>query len=118
MYSDFDGTLLRELEHIDSTVTVLSTFNNGGLEVGSPNAAFHTVIHVVKFRNCFYEQYWNLFRNYPSFSFISLRDVSLKASILLLIRIDLNERLSEQSIASRIFFRKNCISDRKNLTFS
>ena len=33
MYSDFDGTLLRELEHIDSTVTVLSTFNNGGLEV-------------------------------------------------------------------------------------
>ena len=36
MYSDFDGTLLRELEHIDSTVTVLSTFNNGGLEVLSP----------------------------------------------------------------------------------
>jgi len=33
MYSDFDGTLLRELEHIDSTVTVLSTFNNGGLEM-------------------------------------------------------------------------------------
>nr|AIW06426.1 putative isopenicillin-n-synthase [Bathyctena chuni] len=33
MYSDFDGTLLRELEHIDSTVTVLSTFNNEGLEV-------------------------------------------------------------------------------------
>jgi len=33
MYSDFDGTLLRELEHIDSTVTVLSTFNNAGLEV-------------------------------------------------------------------------------------
>ncbi|XP_063677919.1 uncharacterized protein LOC134813918 [Bolinopsis microptera] len=33
MYSDFDGTLLRELEHIDSTVTVLSTFNNGGLEI-------------------------------------------------------------------------------------
>nr|AIW06441.1 putative isopenicillin-n-synthase [Lampocteis cruentiventer] len=33
MYSDFDGLLLRELEHIDSTVTVLSTFNNGGLQV-------------------------------------------------------------------------------------
>nr|AIW06439.1 putative isopenicillin-n-synthase [Thalassocalyce inconstans] len=32
MYSDFDGTLLRELEHVDSTVTVLSTFNNDGLE--------------------------------------------------------------------------------------
>jgi len=33
MYSDFDGELLRELEHIDSTVTVLSTFDNGGLQV-------------------------------------------------------------------------------------
>jgi len=32
MYSDFDGRLLRELEHVDSTVTVLSTFNNGGLQ--------------------------------------------------------------------------------------
>nr|AIW06476.1 putative isopenicillin-n-synthase [Lampea lactea] len=33
MYSDFDGTLLRELEHVDSTVTVLSTFNNSGLQM-------------------------------------------------------------------------------------
>nr|AIW06433.1 putative isopenicillin-n-synthase [Ctenophora sp. T WRF-2014] len=32
MYSDFDGTLLRELEHIDSTITVLTTFDNGGLQ--------------------------------------------------------------------------------------
>ena len=40
MYSDFDGTLLRELEHIDSTVTVLSTFNNGGLEVGNHSTNF------------------------------------------------------------------------------
>ena len=53
MYSDFDGTLLRELEHIDSTVTVLSTFNNGGLEVGSPSAAFYTVTHVVEFQELF-----------------------------------------------------------------
>ena len=47
MYSDFDGTLLRELEHIDSTVTVLSTFNNAGLEVTSLNAAFHIVTSVL-----------------------------------------------------------------------
>jgi len=33
MYSDFDGTLLRELEHVDSTVTVLSTFQNSGLQM-------------------------------------------------------------------------------------
>nr|AIW06475.1 putative isopenicillin-n-synthase [Ctenophora sp. C WRF-2014] len=33
MYSDFDGVLLRELEHVDSTVTVLSTFNNSGLQM-------------------------------------------------------------------------------------
>nr|AIW06425.1 putative isopenicillin-n-synthase [Ctenophora sp. B WRF-2014] len=33
MYSDFDGELLRELEHIDSTVTVLSTFHNEGLQM-------------------------------------------------------------------------------------
>nr|AIW06432.1 putative isopenicillin-n-synthase [Bathocyroe fosteri] len=32
MYSDFDGVLLRELEHVDSTVTVLSTFDNTGLQ--------------------------------------------------------------------------------------
>ena len=33
MYSDYDSVLLRELEHVDSTVTVLSTFNNPGLQV-------------------------------------------------------------------------------------
>jgi len=33
MYSDYDNVLLRELEHVDSTVTVLSTFNNGGLQM-------------------------------------------------------------------------------------
>nr|AIW06435.1 putative isopenicillin-n-synthase [Ctenophora sp. T WRF-2014] len=32
MYSDFDGTLLRELEHVDSTITVLTTFHNTGLQ--------------------------------------------------------------------------------------
>nr|AIW06478.1 putative isopenicillin-n-synthase [Ctenophora sp. C WRF-2014] len=33
MYSEFDGVLLKELEHVDSTVTVLSTFNNTGLQM-------------------------------------------------------------------------------------
>nr|AIW06445.1 putative isopenicillin-n-synthase [Haeckelia rubra] len=33
MYSDYDDTLLRELEHVDSTITVLSTFENPGLQV-------------------------------------------------------------------------------------
>jgi len=33
MYSDYDNVLLRELEHVDSTVTVLSTFQNEGLQM-------------------------------------------------------------------------------------
>nr|AIW06479.1 putative isopenicillin-n-synthase [Lampea lactea] len=33
MYSAFDGVLLKEIEHVDSTVTVLSTFNNTGLQM-------------------------------------------------------------------------------------
>ena len=81
MYSDFDGTLLRELEHIDSTVTVLSTFNNGGLEVGSPSAAFCTVTNVVKSRNCFYEhEYWYFIVDTSIVQefFILIGDVSLK----------------------------------------
>ena len=33
MNSEFDNVTLSELEHEDSTVTILSTFNNTGLQV-------------------------------------------------------------------------------------
>ena len=65
MYSDFDGTLLRELEHIDSTVTVLSTFNNGGLEViiapfFNPKAVIKQFEPVYSFRSFVKAEYFLL----------------------------------------------------------
>jgi len=55
MYSDFDGELLRELEHVDSTVTVLSTFENGGLQMlynneykNAPNSGNDFIVNIGK----------------------------------------------------------------------
>nr|AIW06440.1 putative isopenicillin-n-synthase [Thalassocalyce inconstans] len=55
MYSDFDGELLRELEHVDSTVTVLSTFENSGLQMlyrneyrDAPNSGNGFIVNIGK----------------------------------------------------------------------